>query len=73
MTSVGGQSARQSVHKRRVNDLIFESLQEHRDAAPIAFFCECPSVRCYDTVWLSVTEYEAGRGSPRWSVRAEGH
>ena len=75
MTSItdSASAERHSVHKRRVNDLILESLREHRNAEPIAFFCECPTVRCYDTVWLTVTEYEAGRLSPRWAVRAPGH
>jgi hypothetical protein len=60
-------------HKRRVNDLIHESLGEHLRSQPIAFFCECGSEQCFDTVWLSAREYEIGRVGADWAVRAPGH
>jgi hypothetical protein len=62
-----------SAHKRRVNDLIHESLNEHRKVEPVAFFCECPAPRCFDTVWLTTAEYETGRQVSRWSALAPGH
>ena len=62
-----------SVHKRRVNDLIYESLSDHLRSEPIGFFCECPSSRCFETVWLSAPEYQAGRRNARWRVRSPGH
>ena len=73
MTSVAEPTSHSGEHKRRVNDLIHESLHEHRQSEPIAFFCECPSSRCFDTVWLSASEYETGRHGSEWSVRAAGH
>ena len=57
----------QSLHKRRVNDLIYESLQDLSDTQPVAFFCECTSLRCFDAVWLSVDDYEAARLNERHS------
>lgn len=62
----------QTAHKRRVNELIFESLGSYMDGE-IAFFCECPSEQCFDTVWMSVDEYQRGRLNPRWSVIRAGH
>jgi hypothetical protein len=64
--------AARSAHKRSANDLIYESLGE-QFAQPIAFFCECPSDRCFDTVWLSAEEYAAGRRGSDWAVLAPLH
>jgi redox-regulated HSP33 family molecular chaperone len=63
----------QSAHKRRVNDLIHESLHEHLQSETIGFFCECSSSRCFEPVWLTVEDYDTGRRDPSWSVRAAGH
>ena len=73
MSAVAEPVAPQSAHKRHVNDLIHESLKQHLRSEPIAFFCECVSPRCFDTVWLTAPEYEAGRRSARWAVYAPGH
>ncbi len=59
-----------SAHKRRVNDLIWESLQDAR-TQPVAFFCECASPQCFQPVWLTPDEYERVRETR--SVRSEGH
>jgi hypothetical protein len=59
-----------SAHKRRVNDLIWESLQDAR-TQPVAFFCECASAQCFQPVWLTPDEYERVRETR--SVRFEGH
>jgi len=70
MTSVAEPAA---YHKRRVNDLIQESITDHTEPERIAFFCECGSGRCFETVWLTGTEYERGRLVEGWIVLAPGH
>jgi hypothetical protein len=60
-------------HKRRVNDLIFESLAAYPREGEIAFFCECASEKCFETVWMTIGDYESGRLNPRWSVIRAGH
>jgi hypothetical protein len=70
MTSVAEPTAAQSAHKRRVNDLIQESLHEAQ-SQPIAFFCECESPHCFQPVWLTPEEYERVR--PTRSLRYPGH
>jgi hypothetical protein len=62
--------APQSAHKRRVNNLIWESLQD-APTNPVAFFCECASAQCFQPVWLTPDEYERVRDSS--SVRSPGH
>jgi hypothetical protein len=73
MSAVAGPIAPQSAHKRHVNDLIHESLKQHLRSEPIAFFCECTSPHCFETVWLTAPQYDAGRLEPRWGVFAPGH
>ena len=62
-----------SAHKRRVNELILESLAAYSRDSEIAFFCECPWERCFETVWMTLDEYERGRSNPRWCVLRVGH
>jgi hypothetical protein len=62
-----------AAHKRRINDLMRESLQARPGSAPIAFFCECSSPGCFSTVWLTGEDYDARRGSPGWVPLAPGH
>jgi hypothetical protein len=63
-----------AAHKRQVNDLIYQSLGEQRGPEPIAFFCECSTEHCFDTVWLTVAEFESARaGSEDWAVLAPSH
>jgi hypothetical protein len=62
-----------SAHKRRVNELIFESLAAYPRDSEIAFFCECPAKQCFETVWMTLAEYERGRSNPRWYVLRVGH
>ena len=69
MTSVA-EPAAQSTHKRRVNELIHESL-EPAWTEPIAFFCECASSTCFETVWLTSTAY--GETRAETTLRAPGH
>lgn len=66
-------AAAQRSHKRRVNELIHESLAEYPHDEPIGFFCECSSERCFDTVWLTVADYERGRVDERWAPLIDGH
>jgi hypothetical protein len=73
MSSVAERATGRSAHKRRVNDLIHESLPGRAASEPIGFFCECPSARCFEPVWLTVGEYEAYRRDPAWSLRTPGH
>ena len=73
MASVADETAKiapQSAHKHRVNDLIWESLEEAR-TQPVAFFCECGSAQCFQPVWLTPDEYERVRDTP--AVRSPGH
>jgi redox-regulated HSP33 family molecular chaperone len=56
-----------------MNELIHESLSEHVESQPIAFFCECPSERCFETVWRTVEEYKAVHHDPRASLLVSGH
>ena len=73
MTTVVEHAKNGSLHKRRVNDLIQESLQTHAKSESIGFFCECNSQRCFDVVPMTAAEFELGRLSPTWSPRAPGH
>jgi redox-regulated HSP33 family molecular chaperone len=73
MTSIAEQVVDQSAHKRRMNELIHESLSEHVESQPIAFFCECPSEHCFETVWQTAEEYEAVHRHTRASLLAPGH
>jgi hypothetical protein len=73
MTAVAEPTAHPSAHKRRMNELIHESLSEHVESQPIAFFCECPSERCFETVWRTVEEYKAVHHDPRASLLVSGH
>ena len=73
MVAVVEHAAQQDVHKRRVNDLIHESLRDHLESEPIAFFCECARPRCFETVWLTPMEYEKNRSNPRWRARSARH
>jgi hypothetical protein len=50
-----------------------DSLAAHLEFERIAFFCECLKPRCFETVWLTAGEYEAGCSNPRWYVRVPGH
>jgi hypothetical protein len=70
MTSVAEPTAAQSEHKRRVNDLIQESLYEST-SQPVAFFCECESRQCFQPVWMTPEEY--ARLRPTRSLRMPGH
>src|SRR3954451_20650852 len=72
MASVAAESgtvAPQSAHKHRVNNLIWESLQD-APTNPVAVFCECASPQCFQPVWLTPDEYERVRDTS--SVRSPG-
>ena len=58
---------------RRVNDLIWESLDQGGRADPVAFFCECAQEGCYRPVWLTPVEYDQSRRRPDWLALAPGH
>jgi hypothetical protein len=74
MATTTREEAPASQHKRRANELIHESLSASSELEPIAFFCECASPRCFETVWMTAAEYEKRRRSPRgWSLRLPGH
>ena len=62
-----------AAHKRRVNELIGESLADYPPDERIAFFCECESERCFEAVWLTLDEYENRHANRRrWVIRS-GH
>jgi hypothetical protein len=58
---------------RRVNDLIWESLDHGGHADPVAFFCECAQEGCYRPVWLTPVEYEQCRRHSNWLAVSPGH
>jgi hypothetical protein len=58
---------------RRVNDLIWESLELGGRADPVAFFCECEQEGCYRPVWLTPVEYGESRHHPGWAAVAPTH
>ena len=58
---------------RRVNDLIWESLDHGGRTDPVPFFCECSQEGCYRPVWLTPFEYEQSRLQPDWLAVAAGH
>jgi hypothetical protein len=71
--AVAERALHHALHKRRVNDLIRDSLRDEVSEQPVAFFCECESLRCFESVWLTTADYETGRVNDSWSVRAPGH
>lgn len=58
---------------RRVNDLIWESLDHGGHSEPVAFFCECAQEGCYRPVWLTPVEYGQGRRRPDWLALSPSH
>lgn len=58
---------------RRINDLIWESLDDDGAGGPVAFFCECAREGCYLPVWLTSIDYEQGRRLPDWVALAPAH
>jgi hypothetical protein len=66
-------TAKHALHKRRINERIYESLHARAATGSIGFFCECPSARCFATVRLTAAEYHVGRLRPEWALLADGH
>lgn len=64
---------RVSATMRRVNDLMWETLDRGAWTDPVPFFCECNREGCYRPVWLTPDEYEQGRRQPDWRAVAAGH
>lgn len=64
---------RMPVTMRRVNDLIWASLDHGDHTGPVPFFCECAQEGCYRPVWLTPSEYELSRLQPDWLAVAAGH
>ena len=72
MTAAGKEAASHSAHKRRMNELIHESLSERVESQPIAFFCY-PAGRYNDTAiaavrkagYLAATTTNYGPASPK--------
>ncbi|MBW8741177.1 MAG: hypothetical protein ACJ747_05115 [Gaiellaceae bacterium] len=73
MASNAEATSQHGTHKRRLNELIHESLTEETEPRPIAFFCECDTERCFEAVWLSPAEYENRRAGDGSNVLALGH
>ena len=71
--AAASESRHHAAHKRRVNDLIHESLQPALLQEQIGFFCECASPECYETVWATLHDYEEGRRNRGWALTARGH
>lgn len=68
-------STTQRVHDgvRKINDRMWESLDNGGRTEPIAFFCECADDCCYRPVWLTPADYERGRLEPHWTALAAEH
>jgi hypothetical protein len=62
-----------TITKREVNEMMCDALRRRDDPERIPFFCECNDMSCYQAVWLTVTEYDRARTSPRWMPLAAGH
>jgi len=60
-------------HKRRINDLIFESLRGREQTGPTGFYCECESQRCFAIVRLTAAEFQPDNPASRPAVLAPGH
>ena len=69
MTQADDRAAR----KPLINELVREGLGDDTAGTQIAFFCECGDEQCYEAVWLSAAEYDAGRRDPAWVPLAPGH
>jgi hypothetical protein len=54
-------------HKRRVNELI-DAIVEGPRSELTGFICECGSVHCLRTVWLTADEFAMNRAQPDWVV-----
>jgi hypothetical protein len=75
MASVAKTTRPTSEHKRCVNELIHERSAADGSPAsePIAFVCECPSTACFQTVWMSASEYDGYRVDEDWVVLGARH
>jgi hypothetical protein len=73
MSTVDVPALEHALHKRRINDLIYEGLHARPRDEAIGFFCECQSSSCFTTVWVTGGQYAASRGRPRWALLAHGH
>lgn len=62
-----------TAHKRYANDLIHEGLRGRPRLEPTAYFCECSSGACFETVWLSGEAYDELRANPARAVIRQGH
>src|SRR5438270_4274471 len=60
-------------YKRYANDLVRSSIGRSGGTQPIAFFCECGSSACLQTVWLTRREYDDWHNGPRTRVVARRH
>ena len=58
---------------RRVNDLIWESLDDRGRPDAVAFFCECGRDSCYRPVWLTADEYDESRRRSDWLAVSASH
>jgi hypothetical protein len=59
--------------KRLANDIMRDGFFAGDTAESIAFFCECENARCYQAVWLTVSEYDRARRDPNWKAVIEEH
>lgn len=59
--------------RRRINNMMYESLANGGHSEQVAFFCECSDVNCYAAVWLTPAEYEAATSDTAWLALAYGH
>jgi hypothetical protein len=58
---------------RRANETLMEAAERADVAGLIPFICECGDAACFDTVQMSVGEYEAVRQNPLHFLVASGH
>jgi hypothetical protein len=64
--------ARNDATFRHANEQI-ERAAERADIELVPFLCECADERCTEIVRLTLADYEAVRGDPRWFLNVPGH
>jgi hypothetical protein len=73
MPKIDTSSSDSAAHKRAVNDVILASADPNFPDDLVAFFCECPSPRCFETVEMTPLDYARHRRDEQWSALAPGH
>ena len=60
-------------HKRYANELIHAGLRALPPSAPVAYFCECSTPGCFESVWLTSDAYRQRRDRAASVLLSPGH